>query len=141
MLAGDDTDGHIDNLVRFCNEDLIVYSAIGHKSDQNSNALQSLKTQLNALAKRNNKEIVPLPLPTPIISNKHQLPASYTNFLISNNYVFVPVFNDINDNHTLKLLDECFPEKDIIEIESNALIQQFGGIHCASMQIPQGLLL
>ena len=80
------------------------------------------------------------PWPDPIIVNDLQLPASYANFLISNEYVFVPVFNDKRDKHALKMIDDCFSSREIIDIESNTLIQQFGGIHCATMQIPQGCI-
>ncbi|MEM7400869.1 MAG: agmatine deiminase family protein [Pseudomonadota bacterium] len=140
VLAGDDTDGHIDNLARFCDDTIITYSALGHDHEPNSHALQLLVEQLNSIAKNNAYELVPLTMPEPIIVNGVQLPASYTNFLISNEYVLVPVFNDKHDNNALKMIDDCFPSKEIVDIESNALIQQFGGIHCASMQIPQGFI-
>lgn len=138
-LIGDDTDGHIDNMARFCNDDLIVYSATGNKADENNSSLTSLHQQVQKY--KNSFELIPLPVPDPIFLNRNQLPASYTNFLITNDSVFIPVFNDKRDDPTLKLIDECFPTREIIDIESTSLIQQLGGIHCSSMQIPQGVLL
>ncbi|QMU60951.1 MAG: agmatine deiminase [Gammaproteobacteria bacterium] len=141
-LFGDDTDGHIDTLARYCGDDVVVYSASTHHSDPNNESLDSLNKQLNKI-KRNDSsisELIPLPLPTPIFNNGSQLPATYTNFLITNEYVLVPVFNDKQDTHALKTIDTLFPSREIIDIESNTLIQQFGGIHCATMQIPEGCL-
>ena len=142
VLEGDDTGGHIDTLVRFCKDDVVAYTAQGHHSDPNYDRLKHLEQQVKILC--NNEigisEMVPLPSPQPIFKNNHQLPASYANFLITNEHVFVPVFNDKQDHHALNLMDELFPSREIIDIESNALIQQYGGIHCATMQIPYGSL-
>lgn len=142
QLAGDDTDGHIDNLVRFCTDEIILYSAPNSPKDINKISLTSLAKQLQniKLQQSNNFELIPLQLPTPISNNTNLFPASYVNFLITNNNVLVPVFNDKHDNQALKIIDECFPSHEIIDIESTALIQQLGGIHCATMQIPYGFL-
>jgi agmatine/peptidylarginine deiminase len=137
-INGDDTDGHIDTLARFCSDDIIAYSAPGIKSDPNNNALHSLADQLKNLKRDavNNFELVPLPLPEPIFHDGDQLPASYANFLITNNQVLVPVFNDKQDTIALKVIDDLFPTREIIDIDSTTLIQQYGGIHCASMHLP-----
>lgn len=140
-LQGDDTDGHIDTLARFCTDDVMVYSAPGHKNDANNEALKQLAMQLHSIKKRNNKiELVPLPLPDPIFLSGKQLPASYTNFLITNKSVLVPTFNDKRDGHALKVLEELLPTREIVEIDSTVLIQQRGGLHCATMQLPENIL-
>ena len=141
-LTGDDTDGHIDNLARFCADDIIVHSSTTSSSDDNFDALTNLKQQLHSIKRQlvNNLELVPIPLPSAISHDNTRLPASYVNFLITNQHVFVPVFNDKHDNIALKTIDDCFPTREIIDIESTTLIQQYGGIHCTSMQIPQGFL-
>ena len=141
-LIGDDTDGHIDNLIRYCHDDIVVYASKGHKNDANNNSITKLHKQLETIKLNhcNNLELVPLPLPDPIIKSEIQLPASYANFLITNHFVFAPVFNDKQDQYTLKLLDELFLTREIIEIDCTTLIQQYGGIHCATMQISEGLL-
>jgi agmatine/peptidylarginine deiminase len=140
-LNGDDTDGHIDTLARYCNDDIIVYSAPGNKSDPNNNALHSLADQLKNLKRdtSNNFELIPLPLPEPLFTDGNQLPATYANFLITNEYVLVPVFNDKQDSYALKTIDDLFPSRQIIDIDSTILIQQYGGIHCASMHIPASI--
>ena len=141
-LIGDDTDGHIDNLARFCADDIILYSSPTSSSDENTDALTNLKQQLHSIKHQlvNNLELVPIPLPSAITHDNTRLPASYVNFLITNQHVFVPVFNDKHDDIALKMIDDCFPTREIIDIESTSLIQQYGGIHCMSKQIPQGFL-
>lgn len=143
QLAGDDTSGHIDTLARFCTNDVIVHSTSSNRNDPNYEVSAQLLTQLEAIKRQsfNRLELVPLPLPDPVFLSNQQLPATYTNFLITNNTVLVPVFNDKQDNHALKLLDELFTDKEIIDIESNTLIQQLGGLHCATMQIPKGVIM
>lgn len=142
-LFGDDTDGHIDNFVRFCSDDIITYASSGHYNNPNNKVLNNLKKQLTAIKKSNvnNYEIFPLPVPDPILMSNSILPASYTNFLITNNYILVPVFNDKRDQQTLKSIDNLFPTHEVIDIYSVPLIKQCGGIHCATMQIPEGLLV
>ncbi len=141
-LAGDDTCGHVDTLARFCTNDIIAYSASRNPKDVNRETLGRLSMQLSEINKQgcNRFELVPLHLPDPIFLNGQQLPATYTNFLITNNCVLVPVFQDRQDDCTLKLMDELFPDREIIDIESSALIHERGGLHCAAMQIPEGFI-
>jgi len=141
-LEGDDTGGHIDTLARFCNDDTLLYTAVGHHSCANNSAIENLEKQLKNIKQMHPDiaELIPLPLPEPIFHEQQQLPACYTNFLISNNFVFVPVFNDKQDQLALKIIDDAFPAHDIVDIQCTSLIKQFGGIHCATMQIPAGLL-
>ena len=142
QLIGDDTDGHIDTLARFCADDILVYSFIGNTHDANNAALCALATQLEVMKKQcgNQIDLVPLPLPDPIFSNGRQLPACYTNFLITNKCILVPIFNDKQDTIALRLLDELFPTREVLAVQSNILIQQLGGLHCATMHIPEGII-
>ncbi len=142
QLAGDDTCGHVDTLARFCSNDIIAYSTSQNPKDVNHEALGRLSVQLSEINKLgcNRFELVPLPLPDPMFLNGQQLPAAYTNFLITNSCVLVPVFHDRRDDCTLKLMDELFPDREIVDIESSALIRQRGGLHCAAMQIPEGFI-
>lgn len=137
-LVGDDTDGHIDTLVRYCSDETIVYSSTNDKNNSNFASLNLLEKQLKVLNKNNLLNIIPLELPT---TNKlAKKPASYANFLITNKAVLVPVFCSDEDDSALKLFDEIFPNHEIIDIESSTLITQLGGIHCATMQLPVGIL-
>ena len=142
QLEGDDTCGHVDTLARFCSNDIIAYSTSQNPKDVNHEVLGRLAMQLSGINRQgcNSFELVPLQLPDPISLNGQQLPATYTNFLITNHCVLVPVFHDRQDDCTLKLMDELFPDREIVDIESGALIRQRGGLHCAAMQIPEGFI-
>ncbi len=141
-LAGDDTDGHIDTLARFCTDNIIVYSAENYFNDQNSQTLQTLYCQLENINQQSPQkfELVPLPLPEPVYKNKQQLPATYTNFIITNHNVIVPTFDDKQDSYVLRTMQDLFPDREVIGINSLAMIQQFGGLHCATMHLPANIL-
>ena len=81
--------------------------------------------------------IVILPMPKRLEFEGLRLPASYANFLILNNCVLVPTFNDSNDRKALNILAECFPDREIIGISSTDFIWGFGTLHCLSQQIPE----
>lgn len=139
QLAGDDTDGHLDNLVRFGGENRLLYSNCAKTDTQQYPLLQPLEQELKnlRLGKEQAPELVPLPLPKPIYNRQgNRLPASYANFLIINGAVLLPAFDDPADEDALQALSYCFPDRDIISLPGRPLIEQFGGIHCASMQIP-----
>jgi agmatine deiminase len=82
-----------------------------------------------------------LPLPAPIFAEDgHRLPATYANFLIINNAVLVPVYDDQNDALALQILASIFSNRDIIPINCLPVIRQHGSLHCLAMQLPQGVL-
>jgi agmatine deiminase len=137
-IEGDDTHGHIDDLCRFVNEDTIVTIVETDPKDHNYKPLQdNLKRLQNAkLENGNSPIIVVLPMPKRIDFDGLRLPASYANFLILNNCVLVPTFNDANDRVALNILSECFPDREIIGINCTDFIWGFGTLHCLSQQIP-----
>ncbi|WP_455169730.1 agmatine deiminase family protein [Aegicerativicinus sediminis] len=137
-IIGDDTHGHIDDLCRFVNDSTIVTVIENDKNNPNYEALQDNLTRLQSSFLENGEKprIVTLPMPKPIVFDEVNLPASYANFLIINNAVLVPVFNDSNDRIALNALAECFPNREIIGISAIDLIWGFGTLHCLSQQIP-----
>lgn len=137
-IQGDDTHGHIDDLCRFVNEDTIVTAVESDVNDPNYAALQDNLERLekSTLAGGKSPKVVSLPMPKRLDFEKLRIPASYANFLILNQSVLVPTFNDANDRLALNILAECFPERDIIGISSIDLIWGFGTLHCLSQQIP-----
>lgn len=137
-IEGDDTHGHIDDLCRFVNEDTIVTIVETDKNDSNYKPLQdNLKRLQNAkLEDGKSPTIVALPMPKRVEFEDLRLPASYANFLILNNCVLVPTFNDSNDRAALNILSECFPDREVIGISCIDFIWGFGTLHCLSQQIP-----
>ena len=137
-VEGDDTHGHIDDLSRFVNEDTIVTIVETDPKDHNYKPLQDNLKRLQNAKLENGKSpiIVALPMPKRLDFEGLRLPASYANFLILNNSVLVPTFNDSNDRVALNILSECFPDREIIGISCTDFIWGFGTLHCLSQQIP-----
>lgn len=137
-IAGDDTDGHIDDTVRFVNAHTAV-SAIEHKkSDVNYLPLQSNLKELQGMRLLGNKilDIIELPMPNAVEHQGIRLPASYANFYITNNAVMVPTFRCKKDDTALEILSECFPGRKIIGIDSTDIVWGFGSFHCLTQQEP-----
>ena len=111
-IIGDDTDGHIDDTVRFVNEDTVVTVVEENKEDENYHILQDNLASLKAMRLLNGKQldIVELPMPEPVIYEDQRLPASYANFYIANGSVIMPTFRSKNDGKAIDILQGCFPE-------------------------------
>ena len=137
-IAGDDTHGHIDDLCRFVNEDTVVTVVENDLNEKNYHPLQENLKILRKAKLEDGKplNVIELPMPRNIIFDDLQLPASYANFLILNETVLVPVFNDENDRLALNMLAECFPDRKVIGISCIDIIWGFGTLHCLSQQIP-----
>lgn len=139
QLSGDDTDGHIDTLARFCDSQTICYAASDDPSDPDHPALERLAAELRALRQRNGEpyRLVALPQPAPIHDEEGQrLPAGYANFLIINRAVLVPVYDDPADAIACERLADCFPGRRIEPVDCRPLIRQGGSLHCITMQLP-----
>ena len=137
-IIGDDTDGHIDDTVRFVNEDTVLTVVEEDKSNDNYKPLQANLKALNKMRLLNGKQlnIVELPMPDVVIYEDQVLPASYANFYIANKYVIVPIFNSDNDNKALKIIAGCFKDREVIGIDSTDIIWGLGSFHCLSQQEP-----
>jgi agmatine deiminase len=137
-IVGDDTDGHIDDTVRFVNEDTVLTVVETNRSDENYSLLQHNLKQLKVMRLVNGKQlnIVEIPMPEPLSYEGQRLPCSYANFYIANQSVIVPVFNSKNDDKALQLIEECFPSRRVIGVDSTDIIWGLGSFHCLSQQEP-----
>ena len=138
-IVGDDTDGHIDDITRFVNEDTVVTVIEENKADENYTLLQENLEALKKMRLINGKQlnIIELPMPAPVIYEEQRLPASYANFYISNAAVVVPTYrDDKNDQKALDTLKQCFPDRDVVGIDSTDVIWGLGSWHCLSQQEP-----
>lgn len=138
-IIGDDTDGHIDDITRFVNEDTVVTVVETDKNDENYEILQDNLKELHKMRLLNGKQlnIIELPMPQPVIYDDQRLPASYANFYIANAGVVVPTFRCENDQKAIDILERCFPNKKIIPLDSTDLIWGLGSFHCLSQQEPE----
>jgi len=144
-LTGDDTDGHIDTLVRICPNDTLLYVGCDDPKDEQYEELRLMEEQLQTFRtlEGNPYHLVKLPMPHPIYDEDHvRLPATYANFLIMNGAVLCPTYNQKdNDATTLRLIGEVFPDREIIGIDCRSVIRQHGSLHCCTMQFPEGVYL
>jgi len=137
-IVGDDTDGHIDDTVRFINEDTVLAVVEENKADDNYELLQSNLKDLSSMRLINGKQlnIVELPMPDEIFYEDQRLPASYANFYISNQAVIVPTYRCKKDEKALQIIQESFPGRKAIGIDSTEIIWGLGSFHCLSQQEP-----
>lgn len=142
-LAGDDTDSHIDTLARMCPEDTIVYVKCMDEKDEHFEDLRKMEEQLKSFRtlEGNPYRLLPLPMADAIIEDGERLPATYANFLVINNAVLYPTYNQPeNDKEAAQVLSVAFPGRDIVGIDCRSLIRQHGSLHCVTMQFPRGVL-
>ncbi|OLF80450.1 agmatine deiminase [Pseudoalteromonas haloplanktis] len=142
-LAGDDTDSHIDTLVRFAPNNTLVYVKCDDKSDEHFSALYAMEKQLQSFKTADNTpyKLIELPWPKAVYDDENtRLPATYANYLIINNAVLVPIYDDVNDQRALTQVQKAYPEHTIIGVNCLPIIEQFGSLHCITMQLPRGFL-
>ncbi len=142
-LSGDDTDAHIDTLARFTGEDTLVYISCEDTEDEHHSALKLMEQQMESFRTRNGSpyNLIPLPWPQAVHDeNGRRLPATYANFLILNNAVLVPTYDDPADEAAVQILQYAFPDREIITVPCLPLIHEGGSLHCSTMQLPKGVL-
>ena len=139
-LVGDDTDGHIDTLVRICPDDTLLYMGCDDPADEQYEELRLMEEELRSLRTLEGKSyrLIKLPMPRPVIFEGERLPATYANFLVINGAVLVPTYNQPDlDTEALRLVGEAFPSCEIVGIDCCSIIKQHGSLHCCTMQIPR----
>lgn len=132
-LIGDDTDGHIDTLVRICPNDTLLYTG----GDDDHPDLAEMERELQKLRTLDGKpyRLLKLPLPRPIYDDGDRLPATYANYLVINGAVLVPTYNQPDlDAEALRIIGEAFPDREMVGIDCRAVIKQHGSLHCCTMQ-------
>ena len=144
-LAGDDTDSHIDTLARICPDDTIVYVKCTDTNDEHFEALQAMEQQLQSFVTRKGTPytLLALPMADAIYDADcgERLPATYANYLIMNDAVLYPTYNQPdNDQAAANVLRKAFPGRDIVGVDCRALIRQHGSLHCVTMQYPKGVV-
>lgn len=139
-LTGDDTDGHVDTLVRFAPGDTLLYSACDNPGDEHYDCLRKMGQQIATFRTTEGRpyNTAPLPIPEPIYEDSYRLPATYANFLVINGAVIVPTYAQPKyDQPATETIRAAFPGRDIVTIDSRVIIRQHGSIHCCTMQFPK----
>ena len=137
-IVGDDTDGHVDDLTRFVSPDTILTVVEEDTWDENYEPLQKNLRMLKRCRLANGKQptIVEMPMPDVVFYDNQRLPASYANFYIANDKVIFPTYRCLADNEAAYILEACFPDREIIGIDSTDIIWGLGSFHCLSQQMP-----
>ena len=142
-LPGDDTDAHIDTLARFCPNG-IVFVAPSEETNQVNSELTQMVDEISNLRDIDGKlyQQYPLPIPKAIYNEDNEpLPATYANYLVINGAILVPTYQDENDQVALNVIAKAYPDREIIGIDCRTVIEQFGSLHCLTMQLPQELII
>ncbi len=137
-IVGDDTDGHIDDTVRFINEDTVLTVVEINVNSKNYELLNQNLKELKQMRLLNGKQlnIVELPMPKEVIYEQQLLPASYANFYISNGHIIVPTFKCDQDDKAMQIIQSCFQTRQVVGIDSTDIIWGLGSFHCLSQQEP-----
>ena len=165
-LVGDDTDGHIDTIVRCAPDDTLVYVGCDDPADEQYSDFHALEEQLKALRTADGKpyRLLRLPMPDGIYEVEgpsgvqsdcvavqevqspsgvqemqgERLPATYANFLVINGAVLVPTYDQPEkDAEALRVVQQAFPDREMISIDARTIIRQHGSVHCLTMQVPK----
>ena len=141
-IAGDDTHGHVDDLCRFVEARTVVLVRERNGKDENHRRLEENWDRVAGFRLEDGARlnVVELPMPAPIVFDGQRLPASYANFYVGNAAVLVPTFNDPNDRLALGILQELFPDRQVVGVHALELVWGLGTIHCLTQQQPAGRL-
>jgi agmatine deiminase len=137
-IAGDDTDGHVDDFARFIGPGRVVCAAEDDTSDPNFAPLKAAHQTLHAARDATDRrlEVIELPMPPPLHHGAERCPASYANFLLANGMALVPTFGVPTDARALAILGECLEGREIVAIDSRDLVVGLGAVHCVTQQVP-----
>lgn len=141
-LAGDDTDSHIDTLARFCDARTIAYVAPGEDSDEHTEELRMMEEELKTFRTKEGEpyRLIELPMADSVFEEGERLPATYANFLIINGAILLPFYDSPKDEQARRILQEAFPDREVVGIPCLPLVRQHGSLHCLTMQFPKGFV-
>ncbi len=137
-IVGDDTDGHIDDTVRFVNKDTVIAMVEPNEQDENHAVLAQNLAELKAMRLLNGQplNIVEIPMPAAVVIDEFRAPGSYANFYICNAAVIVPIFDCEQDEFALKTIGQFFPDRPVIGLSAKKIIWGQGSFHCLTQQEP-----
>jgi agmatine deiminase len=135
-IAGDDTDGHIDDLARFVDPRTVLTIVEADPHDDNYLVLQENLERLHTLADAYHLTVQTLPMPRPVLIEGVRLPATYANFYIANRTVLLPVFGDPHDEVACRIVQACFPDRTVVPLDARPLVWGLGAFHCLTQQVP-----
>ncbi len=139
-IAGDDTDGHVDDLARFVNPTTLVFGVEEDPRDKNYKVLKENLKLARTLKDQDGRpfDVVELPMPGVVEHDGERLPATYMNFYFVNGALLVPTYrHKTNDAKAIEILQKLLPERQVIGVDCVELIWGLGAIHCLTQQQPR----
>ena len=138
-IAGDDTGGHVDNVARFVGPRRVAAAVETDCRDENYSQLRENRKRLRSMRDERGHqiEVAELPMPRSLEFDGERLPASYANFYVANGTVLVPTFNDPNDRLALRVLEQCFPDREVCGVHCVDMILGQGALHCLAQHQPR----
>ncbi len=153
----DETNEHVDNICAFVAPGEVVLAWTEDDADvqyEMSRACLAVLEQAQD-AKGRKIKVHKLPLPKPVRITREEcegldscqdeptrmpgerLAASYVNFYISNENIVMPGFGDPADEQAKAVLQQLFPDREVIQIYARDILIGGGNIHCITQQIPR----
>ncbi|MCB9799948.1 MAG: agmatine deiminase family protein [Candidatus Omnitrophica bacterium] len=138
-IVGDDTDGHIDDITRFCSADTIITAYETDRTDDNFRFLDEnwKRLKMSRTPAGGKWNLIKLPMPGVVAAEGERLPASYANFYIANGVVLLPIYGHANDRRAIRIIREAFPGREVVPIRCETLVYGLGSIHCVTQQEPR----
>lgn len=137
-IAGDDTDGHIDQMARFIDRQQVVVAVAAPSDVANHEGLRTNELQLSLWANQTQPrvDVHRLPIPEPRLIDGQHVPQSHCNFLrLGPERILVPTFGGRSDDHALGLLSEL-TGIEAEPVDCRDLAWGLGTLHCASCEQP-----
>lgn len=138
-IAGDDTDGHVDDVARFVRPNMVVAAVEEEPKHPNHAPLRENLKRLRAMTDQEGRplDIIEVPMPGDVLDDEGApLPASYLNFLLANGLVLLPVFRHPNDAKAHRVLERLFPGRKVVHVPAEDMVWGMGAMHCLSQQMP-----
>jgi agmatine deiminase len=140
VFSDDETDGHIDNIACFAAPGRVIVGVPHSRSHPDYQVIRDAMQMLGVVrdAKGRNLDVVGVPQPKQqrMSWSGRLLQTSYVNFYLANGALIVPAFDDAHDDPARSILGDCFPGRDIMQVEALDIVQGGGGIHCITQQEP-----
>lgn len=155
-VHGDETDGHIDNLLHVVAPGVVALTWTDDETDpqhaRSAAALEVLRTTPDAHDRAIEVHLLPVPRPAPITAQEaagvtatpgskprlagETLAGSYANFYIGNSRVVMPLLDERADTDAQAVLEGLFPSREVIGVPSREILLGGGNVHCITQQVP-----